>query len=83
MTIEKLRELHRARPFAPFTLHLADGRSVRVQSPEFMNFSPSGRLAHVFYDGERSEFFDLLLVTSVELGAPRRNGHARPRRKSG
>lgn len=64
MTVEKLKELHKARPFSPFTIHLADGRSVRVASPQFMNFSPSGRLAHVFYQDEHSEFFDLLLVTS-------------------
>lgn len=79
MTIEKLRELHGARPFTPFTLRLADGRNVRVASPEFMNFSPSGRLAHVFHEGDRSEFFDLLLVTSVELGNGRHRAGRRRR----
>ncbi|RJP42041.1 MAG: hypothetical protein C4547_01035 [Phycisphaerales bacterium] len=72
MTTEKVRELHQARPFRPFTLHLADGRRVRVVSPEFMNFSPSDRLAHVFHDDDRSEFFDHLLVLSVELGNGRK-----------
>ncbi len=76
MTVEKLRKIHQARPFTPFILHLADGRSVRVLSPEFMAFSPSGRLAHVFYEGDRSEFFDLLLVTSVE-----RSNRKGPRRR--
>ncbi len=77
MTIEKLRELHQARPFTPFTIHIADGREVHVVSPEFMGFSPSGRLAHVFYADDRSEFIDLLLVASVELG----NGARRRRRR--
>lgn len=30
MTIEPLREVHRARPFQPFTLHLADGRTSKT-----------------------------------------------------
>lgn len=73
MTVEKLREVHRARPFRPFVIHMADGRSVRVVSPEFVAFSPAGRLAHVFTDGDRSEFIDLLAVTSVELDGRRRS----------
>jgi len=76
MTVEKLREIDPARPLTPFTLHRADGRSVRVLSPGFMAFRPGGRLAHVFYEGDRSSFFDLLLVTSVE-----RSNSTGPRRR--
>jgi hypothetical protein len=43
MTIEQLRLLHQARPFRPFTIHLADGRQVHVPHNEFLSFSPSGR----------------------------------------
>lgn len=36
MTIEPLREVHQARPFQPFTLHLADGRAAKSPSRSAM-----------------------------------------------
>ena len=34
MTTDQLRRLITARPFQPFTVHMADGRQVRVSHPE-------------------------------------------------
>ena len=75
MTIEQLRVLHQARPFTPFTIHLADGRHVCVAHNEMLSHSQSGRTI-VVYEGESLNIIDLLLVTRLQVSA---NG-ARPRR---
>jgi hypothetical protein len=67
MTSEKLRSVHRAQPFQPFTIHLADGRSFHVPHPEFMWMTPRGRIALVAHEDESFDFVDLLLVTSIEV----------------
>ena len=78
MTIDQLREVHRARPFQPFTLHLADGRPIRVPHPEFLAyFSPRARTVSVAISEHAFEIIDLLLVTSIEVG----NAKARRRKR--
>jgi hypothetical protein len=70
MTIEQLRNLHQARPFHPFTIHLADGRNLYVPHNEFLSFSPSGRTIIVHHQGDDSySVVDLLLVTELEVQA--------------
>ncbi|MFM9956585.1 MAG: hypothetical protein ACKVZJ_00790 [Phycisphaerales bacterium] len=69
MTIEGLRSHHQARPFRPFTLYLADGRSFRVEHPEFLAVTGGGRTIIVtFPDSEHIEMIDLLMVTSIAKG---------------
>ena len=70
MTIEQLRLFHRARPFQPFTIHLADGRSMYVVHNEFLAQSPSGRTVAVSQPDGTFEVVDLLLVTSLRVAAP-------------
>lgn len=65
MTTDQIRELYRARPFKPFRVHLADGESVLVKSPEFMWMTPGGRTLFVSPGGEAAEIIDLLLVTRI------------------
>ena len=78
MTIEQLREVHKARPFTPFRMQLADGNEVKVPLPEFLWFHPrGGRTVFVAGPDETVKIIDLLLVASIELG----NGRARKRRK--
>jgi hypothetical protein len=71
MTIEHLRSMHQARPFQPFDLHLADGRVLTVQHPEFLAQSPAGRTIAVEQPDGVIEIVDLLLVVSLK---PRPNG---------
>ncbi len=68
MTVDRLREFRKATPYRPFVLHLADGRSLRVDHPELIAMSPNGRTAAVFGPKDSLEVVDLLLVTSIELG---------------
>ncbi len=79
MTIERLREVHQARPFQPFILHLADGRQVSVSHPECLAYSPKGRTVVVVGPNETHHYIDLLLVTEIKLG----DGKPQRRRKKG
>ncbi len=69
MTIEKIRKVHQARPFQPFALHMADGRSVHVSRPETLFVPPTAERTIIAATSEDDfEIIDLLLVTSIEIG---------------
>ena len=68
VNIEQLKQVHQARPFRPFSLHLADGRTIQVRHPEFLAQSPGGRIVNVATGDHSFEWIDLLLVTSIEIG---------------
>jgi len=74
MTIEQLRQMHLARPFQPFDIHLTDGRTLTVEHPEFLAQSPTGRTIVVGRPDGVLEIVDLLLVVSLK---PRSNGSSR------
>ena len=76
MTIDQIRRLHRAQPFQPFRIHLADSRSLDVTPPEVLAISEPGRTISVASDGA-FEIIDLLLVVSLEL----LNGRAKPSKR--
>jgi hypothetical protein len=78
MTVERFQQVLSAKPFRPFTIHLADGDSIHVVSREFVAPSPSGRTIVVFQPDDRMNILDLLLVTNLEVEPA--NGD-RPRRK--
>jgi hypothetical protein len=78
MTIEQLRQLHSARPFQPFEIHLADSRTLTVEHPEQLAQSQSGRTIAVARPDDTIEIVDLLLVVTLKPhpnGARRRRGH--------
>jgi len=80
MTIEQLRQMHVARPFRPFEIHLADGRSMTVEHPEMLSQSQTGRTIAVARPDDTIEIVDLLLVVSIK---PLANGSVpRGRRRS-
>ena len=77
MTSEQVRTLHRAQPFKPFTIHLADGTSVRVPHPELLLQTQGGRTIFVNTGGEEVSIIDLLLVTKIVVD----NGETKRRRR--
>jgi hypothetical protein len=79
MTIEQLRAAATAKPFRPFVLHLADGRELPVQHPEFIFTLPSGRTIIVCQADDTTNIVDLLLVTDLEF-KPARNGAGKRKR---
>ena len=78
MTVERFQQALNASPFRPFTIHLADGKAIRVVSPEFVSPSPSGRTVIVWQPDDSMNILDLLLVTNLEVEPS--NGQ-RPRKK--
>ena len=72
MTLDQLRSAREAAPFRPFTVHLADGRALRVPHPDFLSVSPGGRTVIVYQADERFSIVDLLLVTELAVEAPAR-----------
>jgi hypothetical protein len=79
MTTEQLRKMHQARPFHPFDIRMADGRSLPVPHPELLAIIPPGRTIVVGLPDGTCEIVDLLLVTSLKT---RSNGRS-SRRTSG
>lgn len=79
MTTDQIRHLHQARPFQPFDIFLADGRSLSVEHPECLAISRAGRTIGVAVEENVIETIDLLLVTSLK---PKGNGRSHRRRKS-
>jgi hypothetical protein len=77
MATDQVKEAYRARPFRPFNLHLADGDTIPVKSPEFMWMTPGGRTVFVSQGGDAAEIIDLLLVTKISFG----NGSAPSKRR--
>lgn len=65
MTIDALKPLHQARPFAPFRVNLADGRHFDVDHPECLAWSTGGRTIGIATPNGAIEIIDLLLVTSL------------------
>ncbi len=78
MTGKELIKHHKSTPFTPFRMHLADGRVLRVDHPEFLAHIPGTRTC-VVADPDTLTYntVDLLLVTSIETDA----GNAKPRRR--
>jgi hypothetical protein len=79
MTIDQIRKLHQARPFLPFEMHLADGRTLPVDHPEMLAVPPPGRTVGVGMADGTIEIVDLLLVASLKprgdgMGGRRRRG---------
>lgn len=69
MTTQQLRDMLQAVPFRAFTIHLADGRHVPVEHPEFVLISPSGRTMIVYLPDDSFNIIDLLLITDLAVSA--------------
>ena len=67
MRVEELVQLHKAAPFRPFRIHLADGRHLDVEHPEFLAHAPRARIAVVMRLDETFEIIDLMLVTALKV----------------
>jgi hypothetical protein len=75
MTIEAVQKIYDAQPFAPFVIHLADGRKFPVEHREFIALGPRGRTIIVYHADESFDVLDLMLVTGLHTKARNaRNG---------
>jgi len=65
MTINQYRQALAQRPFQPFRIILADGRSFTIQHPEFAAMDPRG-LEVTFYEEDGIQhFIEAMLIAEV------------------
>jgi hypothetical protein len=86
MDLRGLREALLQRPFEPFAIRLADGRSVEVRHPELL--AVGKRRAVLIQEDDSCLWIEPLLVVSIDWPAGRAkskggNGTPRKRRPSG
>ena len=62
-----IRKLVRAVPFVPFTIHLADGRQVRVPTVDHVAVSPTGGRVIVFADDDTHDILSSLLISRITV----------------
>ena len=67
MTITELRAQCDEQPFHPFILHLADGRQIPVNHPDYVAYAPNGRSVIVYQLNNSYNVVDLRLVTDLEV----------------
>jgi hypothetical protein len=70
--IADIRQLLRAQPFVPFTIHVADGREYLVPTPDHAHVYPSGGRVSVFTDDDRTFILPALLLSGIALDSPER-----------
>jgi hypothetical protein len=67
MAPDFVRNTVNRKPFRPFAIHLAGGRSIRVPSPECIQVPTEGRMIIVSSPNHSTHIIDLLLVTDLEF----------------
>jgi hypothetical protein len=70
MTLDELHTICSSKPFRPFMLFLADGREVRVRTPEYLDYKEARRIVRVMNDDDSYEAIDLMLIVSAQVDAP-------------
>ncbi len=65
--IADVKDLLAARPFTPFTIYIADGREVRVLSPDHAHIHPTRARVVVYSEDGRTHFFPPLLMSGVTV----------------
>jgi hypothetical protein len=68
-TRDQVRTAMRAQPFGPFRVKLADGRTCRIDHPEFIAVPPHGR-AMVIDDDEGMSLIEMWMVVEVRMARP-------------
>jgi hypothetical protein len=83
-TMDTIRSVWQAQPFAPFTLRLVDGTQYEVKAREWISLPPSPRAREVLYyvaipdDADRFQhrFIDLNLIAEVIVPSSAKPGPA-------
>jgi hypothetical protein len=66
MMKERIRALLNASPFAPFFIHTADGKSLRVAHPDFVLAASDAPHVIVEEPSGRVHTVNVMLITSLE-----------------
>ena len=66
MTVQQLKTTWDSELFIPFRIHYPGGPVLEVPHPEYMSFSPTGRIVTVLLPDERLCRVDVALITAIE-----------------
>jgi hypothetical protein len=67
MTTEAIRDAVQRRPFRPFSVRLADGSQIRIQSQESVALHPAGKTFIIFELDGGYRIVDIPLVTDLAV----------------
>lgn len=75
--IEQIRKAHRAQPFVPFFLRLANGREIPVRKAELMLLPPGSTMAAVYDTDDACSIIEVRHLTDLVFKkAPRKRRRA-------
>ncbi len=66
MKLENVRVMHQAKPFQPFRVFMADGRSLDVNHPENLAYAEGGDYLGIANPKGFLEIIDVSLVTRLK-----------------
>jgi len=67
----RIRELLRATPFQPFTIHMADGKAYKIEHPDFVLAASSDTPQIILEQSNGTiHFLSVLLMTNIEVAGP-------------
>ena len=64
---DDIRKLAHASPFVPFSIHLADGGSLRVPTVDHIAVAPAGGRVVVFGDDDSYDVLSSLLISRITV----------------
>lgn len=67
--LEELRRLIAEKPFVPFTIHMAEGKALRIHTVDHIAIAPNGARVVVFNDEGTTDFLSVLLISRFTLDA--------------
>jgi hypothetical protein len=65
MQLQQLRTYVHAHPDRPFTLHVADGRTIDVKHSDYIAIPEKGRTIVVIHDNNTHDMLEVALITGV------------------
>lgn len=69
MIADEIRELQRAAPFEPYTIHTSDGKALYVKHPDYLLITPGNQTVYVFSNETDREIVATRNITRVAPGA--------------
>ena len=66
MTATELKKYWHASPFIPFDIVMSGSQKLPVPHPDFLNISPSGRIAILWLRDEDWTSVDIFMITALE-----------------
>jgi hypothetical protein len=69
MIADEIRDLQRAAPFEPYTVHTSDGKALYVKHPDYLFITPGNHTVYIFSNETAREIVATRNVTRVVPGA--------------